>query len=949
MSLRSSMLAAAAALGCAFAAAAQEPPLSPAERFAPGVAPTPLLRFFAPTATQVHVAGSWSGWTNRAPMQTQGGEWLLDVRTLPVEEGRHEFKFIIDGAWEPGDNRALFVNGQRLLERPPDVILNAMLESANEIRVYLREPPRNPAAVKARLGKDNPIAKILQASGRESGRDRGCAVAGPMLCFLFDEAVQGVALEPGAHLSVAGNFNGWDASGGGRGQWRLKDDDNDNVWELCLPLDGLKRPPQDPDFLFRFTLNGSQWLNAPPTANPRDDGNGNMNLVALTNAPGGTVLKLIPEKPVDLTQPLDLAIDGLADRRARVTVKPGKALDAVVSTRPLGALLDKARGCTTYRLFAPRAQSVHLCLYDTPAYEVQKPKPKRIPPAERYRMWRHPADGTWEITVLGLDIGRYYSFNVAGPGGEGEGFQPDAQVGDPYAVAAAHAHNNGIVLDRDATNEWFRGWTDAAWKTPALEDLAIYESHVRDMTVHPSSKVPPALRGTYRGLLASLGTGTGLDHLRDLGINAIELLPTAEFENGERAHNWGYNTVFYFAPEAGYATEPLKGSQFYEFKQMVNDLHTNGFAVILDVVYNHVGGPNVFSLIDRKYFFRMTPDFQFLNFSGCGNDVRSEAPMMRRLIVDNVLYWLKEHRVDGFRFDLGELIDMDTMREVERAARAVKPDVILISEPWSFRGENKHQLRDTTWSAWNNDFRYAAKDFARGRADRTWFGKTMMGSVDIWAQRPAQAINYVESHDDYALVDELSLRPDKNGNEIDPMEVGMNKIAATMLFTSLGVPMLNAGQDFMRSKFGIHNSYNKGDAVNALRWTDRERPAAAEALAYYRGLIQLRASPEGRSFRLNRRPPEGYYQWLLPDENRALGFLVNGRRELPGRPFIVLANTHTDPVPFAFKLPPGRWRVIADGKRIDAAGVAGYEMLTGPRETTIKVPGLRTMIMMGDG
>lgn len=935
---------AAALLTCA-AALAQEPALSPERRFVPGETPTAALRFEQPIATNVAVAGAWDGWTNRAPLHRRGDEWVLDTRTLPLREGRFEYKFVVDGQWEPGDNRALFANEQKLLERPPDVILEAALESRQDLRVYLRAPPARPAALRAWFA-GQPVTNILLSAGRESGRRCGYTVAGGTVCFLFDEALYGVDLPPDGQVAVAGNFSGWNAAGGDRGQWRLRDADNDNVWELCVPLAGLTRPAGEPDLLFRFTVDGQRWMNADGAPNLRDDGHGNLNLVLRPEAGAGTVLKLIPDHPVDLAQPLEVAIDGLADRRARATVKPGKALDAVVSAKPLGVQLDRARGLTTYRLFAPRAKTVHLCLFDTPEYEVQKPAPKRLPPAERYPLWKDDADGVWEVTVLGLDAGRYYSFNVDGPAGEGEGFFPDAQVGDPYALAAAHSFNNTIVLDPAATNQWFGGWTDAAWKAPALEDMVIYETHLRDTTIHSSSGVPPALRGSYRGLTASLGTGTGLDHLRDLGVNTIELLPTAEFENGERNYNWGYCTTFYFAPEASYARDPRRGSQYYEFKQLMNDLHAAGFAVILDVVYNHVGGPNVFSLIDRKYYFRLTPDYRFQNFSGCGNDVRSEAPMMRRLIVDNIEHWLREFHADGFRFDLGELIDLDTMRAVEKAARAIKPDVVLISEPWSFRGENKHQLRDTGWSAWNNDFRYAAKDFARGRGDRTWLAKAIAGSVETWAARPPQAINYVESHDDYALVDELSARPDKNGNELDPFEVDMNRLAATLQFTSFGVPMLDAGQDFLRSKFGTHNSFDKGDAGNALRWTDRARPLAAEAMAYYRGLVRLRTSEAGRTFRLRERPPAGYAQWLYPGNGQALGFIVNAPRQRPGRGFAVLANGSNDTVPFSLTLPAGRWKVVGDGARIDPAGLPGYEPLDGPRATTIKAPPRRALILM---
>ena len=379
-------------------------------------------------------------------------------------------------------------------------------------------------------------------------------------------------------------------------------------------------------------------------------------------------------------------------------------------------------------------------------------------------------------------------------------------------------------MDPDETNEWWSGWTDSDYKTPPLQDVLIYEMHVRDMTMHPSSGVKAPLAGKYEGLLASEGLGTGLDHLRDLGVNFVELLPTSEFSNGEDEYNWGYATVFYFAPEASYARAPLKGSQYFEFKRLVNELHRRGIGVILDVVFNHVGSPNLFNLMDKKYFFRLNPDFTYSNFSGCGNDVKTESLMMRRLIVDNIVYWMNEFHVDGFRFDLAELVDLDTLMAVRDAARSINTNAVLISEPWSFRGENKHQLKGTGWSAWNNDFRYAAKDFVMGRRNREWLQKNIIGSVDTWAANPLQPVNYVESHDDMALADELCTRPDRDGRSLQEMDVAVNRLAATVLFTSLGMPMISEGQEFIRSKWGIHNTYNKGDEVNAIRWTDRERP-----------------------------------------------------------------------------------------------------------------------------
>jgi pullulanase/glycogen debranching enzyme len=939
----------AAGLALAPSLLASEPPLSAEVRMIPGAQPTRWLRYAAPTNARVEVSGSWNKWTKSFPMiRTNRTLFVLDVKTLPIDRpGRYEFKFIVDGQWEPGENRTLVINDDGLLERPPDVVLAARLDGRNEITVYLKRPIADARGIRAAIEPPVPIANVRISPGHPDKIARGYLIAGPTLKFVFDQKLYGLSLAPTNLVTVAGNFNWWNADGGRNGVWQLHDEDADGVWELAVPADGLRYPESDPFPMFRFVVDGERWTTPPASAPNRvRDPKGNVNLKIDFDEPGVSSIKLITAEPMNLSTTYNVVLDGLAPRRVRQVVSVGKLLDSITTSKALGAHLDKARGITTYRLFAPRATRVTLNIFTTPEYEVHRPTYRRLTPAERYPMFKDEEDGVWEISLLGLDTGKYYSFNVDGPTGDGEAFNGQAFVSDPYSFASAHSMNNSIVIDRDETNEWFGGWTATEWKTPKLEDLVIYEAHVRDLTIHPSSGVPPHLRGTYEGVLATLGTGAGLDHIKSMGFNAIEFLPTCEFENGVRDYSWGYNTVHYFAPEASYGRKPLRGSHYYEFKRFVDGLHRAGFAVLKDVVYNHVGGPNVFAMIDKKYFFRLTPDYRFINFSACGNDVRTEAPMMRRFIVDNVLYWMREHKVDGFRFDLAELIDMETMRQIEREARALNPDVILISEPWSIRGQNKEKLRGTTWSAWNNDFRYAAKDFARGRADREWLKKVIVGSTEIWASNPLQSVNYVESHDDMALVDELSLRPDRNGKYVQSYEVGMNKLAATLVFTSLGIPMVNEGQEFLRSKYGINNTYNKGDAVNAIRWDDRSRPLAAEAMRYYQGLIAMRRSDAGRAFRVAQTPPRDYYLWIDPPEPRALGYIVNARGQHPGRAFVVLLNSSDKTVTFDVPLPPGQWRVIGDHQTINMEGLAGQPPLTGGQTVALKVGGIKSLILM---
>lgn len=946
---------------------AVETPLGPDIRAVPGEQPTPWLRYQDPAATSVVVAGSWDQWSNRYPMTQADGVWTLDTRTLGATYGLYKFKFIPNGDWEKGDNRPLYINGEGLLERPSDLIFNATIDGRDEVTVSFRRGVPASAQPRARLVPDAAIRESRLSSPREAGSRQGYFISGGLITFVMEEAAYGLTLTPAERVAVAGNFTGWDG-GGGNGRWLLRDDNDDGLWEMTTQLPALRPPARNAsrsdadgpagerDLLFKFVVGGpapggaggNRWLAPPQGAlNATPDGKGNVNLRIDPASAGSTTLRVFTEQALDLSKNYVVVVEGLGERPLWAPVTPGKVLDQFVSDKPLGAILDRAQGATTYRLFAPRARSVHLCLFSTPAYEEQKPEYRRLEPAERYPMWKDEQDGVWEVSLLGLDVGRYYSFNVDGPTGNGEGFNGLAQVGDPYARAAAHAHNNTIVVDPDETNRWFGGWTDSEYSTVSPQDLVIYEMHVRDMTIHPSSGVAPNLGGTYEGLLATAGTGTGLDHLKELGVTTLEIMPLAEFSNGENEYNWGYAPVFYFAPEASYARDPLRGSQFFEFKGLVNELHRQGFGVVLDVVFNHVGGPNIFSLIDKKYFFRLNPDYSFSSFSGCGNDLRTEAPMMRRLIVDNILYWMKEFHVDGFRFDLCELVDLDTMMAVRDAARAVNTNVVLISEPWSFRGENKQQLKGTGWSAWNNDFRYAAKDFVSGRRNREWLQKNIAGSVDTWASDPLQPVNYLESHDDMALADELCTRPDRDGRSLQELDVAANRLAATILFTALGIPMISEGQEFIRSKRGLHNTFDKGDDVNALRWTDRDRPLAAQALAYYGGLIRLRRSPQGAAFRVAAKPPASYCQWILPPDGQTLGYVINPARNHEGNGFIVLLNASGATAEFSFALPAGRWRLIGNGEQVNPEGLPDAPVVEGPQaQFTVQVPGPGAYIFM---
>lgn len=919
---------------------------------------TPYLLYDAPaTVTNVEISGTWNAWKTRVPLaRNTNGLWELDVRTLGARLGRHEFKFIADDVWDNGDNRIMPINLDGIIERPPAMIQRAVVDDFKMIRVFFRQSLPPGIAPTATLDPPVPVIWTEVVTEMEDARLSGYLFSQGMVTFIFDQAAYGRDLPRETKVVVAGNFNGWDG-GGWNPQWVLKRGRLPGTWEGTVQLDGMRLPPGEKDLVFKFVLNGSEWLSPPEHApNALPDGKGSVNLKLDIFRAGGAEIRVHTAEPLDLTQAYVLKLDGVADRTLGVMTTPDGVFNKIRSDKAMGVTLDKARNTTTYRIFSPRARSVSLCFFNRPMAVTWTPAFKRFPPDEEFRMWKDPADGVWEITTRGLDVGRYYGFRVDGPPGDAESFDPYYVVGDPYGRAAANADGLTIVVDPAATNEWFQGWTDQAWRTPDPQDVVIYECHVRGMTVHPSSGAPAAKRGKYAGFMGTLGKGTGIDHLKKLGVNTVELLPISEFSEGADPYNWGYATVYYFAPEGTYAQAPEKGSSYYELKQLVNDLHNQGFAVVLDMVYNHVGGPNIFALIDKKYYFRLTPDLGFSNHSACGNDLKTEAPMMRKLIVDTIRYYLEEFHVDGFRLDLAELVDMTTMHAIRDTARAINPKAILIAEPWSpGRGENKHQLRGTGWSAWNNDFRYAAKDFARGWGNRDWLKGSLFGSVNTWALNPLQPVNYLESHDDMAFIDEITTNPGHDGRQLTDRDAAMNRLAVTILFTALGKSMIYEGQEFLRSKWGIKNTYNRGDAVNAIRWTDRERPLAAQALDYYTGLIQLRMSDAGAAFRVAQRPPQNYYRWLMPDNPKLLGYIVNVPQLHAGNGFAVLLNADDRERRFELELKGGsNWKMIGNGREIDPLGLAPRSWPAGKPppvwpagwQGEIAVPPLESVILM---
>jgi pullulanase/glycogen debranching enzyme len=392
----------------------------------------------------------------------------------------------------------------------------------------------------------------------------------------------------------------------------------------------------------------------------------------------------------------------------------------------------------------------------------------------------------------------------------------------------------------------------------------------------------------------------------------------------------------FFAPESSYATDPARASGVRELQALVKAFHQRGMAVILDVVYNHVGEPAHLMLVDKLYYFEQDGAGNLANWSGCGNDLCASAAMAKRLIIDSCTHLLEAYGVDGFRFDLADLIGAPVLREVETALKRVKPDVILIAEPWSFRGHIAGELRDTGWASWNDGYRNFLRDFVRGSGTRENFEYCLKGSPWYYAKWPAQTVNYTESHDDRTWIDVITENPGNNGDHPTQNDRERTHLMAAVLFMSIGIPMIAAGQDFLRSKHGVNNTYLRGD-LNALDYRRLYRFPATHA--YFADWIAFRRSETGRLLRHYARASEGFFQFYWARDSIAAAVLYNAdRSQGPERLLFAVNPTPYDTtIPLGDGLPAATWRQLANHENFFGTHRHGVSQ---PVEPELFVPAL---------
>ena len=617
----------------------------------------------------------------------------------------------------------------------------------------------------------------------------------------------------------------------------------------------------------------------------------------------------------------------------------------------LGVIYSK--NSSEFKLWAPLAEQVELVLYgkDYNALESNKTIIKM----------NRENRGVWRVKIDEDLSGEYYNYLVRNNGKTYESV-------DPYAKAVSINGEKSMVIDMESTNP--KGWSND--KKPILNDVTdsiIYEAHIRDLTKDEASGVIKALRGKYIGAVLEnskiKGTSitTGLDHLKELGITHIHLLPVFDYGSIDERYdspdnyNWGYDPQNYNVPEGSYSTNPYEGAvRISEFKEMVYKFHQAGIRVVMDMVYNHTYNlESPLNLTVPGYYYRKDKYGCYSNGSGCGNETASERYMFRKYMIDSVLYWAKEYHIDGFRFDLMGLHDLETMRIIRNELNKVDKSIIMYGEGWtcydtplnineSAVKNNICKFDDLQIAAFSDDARDSIKGsvflkeslgFVNGGDNYeesikyTICASTKHDEIDLskvvysksfWANEPYQTITYDSAHDNNTLFDKLRMScKDENEEEL----LKMNKLAAAIVLTSQGISFLHEGEEFARVKENlqgeiIENSYNSSDYTNELKWLRKQR--YIDLFNYYKGLIKLRK--EYKAFRMNsNKEIQNNISFMAKGnefkDEHMVGYFINIEDYNDSYSKIAVifnANKYNVEV----DLNEGEWNVLVDGEKADS-------------------------------
>jgi pullulanase len=555
-----------------------------------------------------------------------------------------------------------------------------------------------------------------------------------------------------------------------------------------------------------------------------------------------------------------------------------------ITNKQLGMIYTPTK--TTFRVWSPIMDKIELVLYkDSKSHE------KVIYPM------RKSIDGVHEVTIRGDLKGLNYSYLVRG-----------LETTDPYSIAASINSQRSGIVDLKETNP--EGWENQKIPQTNKSEAIIYEAHIKDFTASASSNVND--RGKYLAFIEKI------PYLKELGVTHIHLMPIndfitvneeEEFFFHEDNYNWGYDPELYNVPEGSYSTDPEDLTcRIRELKTLIMELHNAGLSVIMDVVYNHTykTEKSNFNIIMPDYFHRKNPDGSFSNGSGVGNEIASERPMVKKFIIDSLKYWVNEYKIDGFRFDLMALIDIDTVKEAVSILSQINPNILIYGEPWTGgptvlppdKMTLKGRQKDQNFSLFNDDFRNAIKGdndghlwgYAQGSSDlKHQVEIGLAGSINYYqnhkgfTNNPLESINYLNSHDNLILADKIK----KSLAHMDEKGlIRVNKFSHSILFTAQGIPFIHAGNEFLRSKHMNQNSYNTDLSINAIDWTYKEK--YKDYFNYIKDLITIRKEYE--EFRMTD-ANEVMYRLRFMDMENIIGYTIK-RKE--GNRFLFISHNNKD-------------------------------------------------------
>lgn len=589
---------------------------------------------------------------------------------------------------------------------------------------------------------------------------------------------------------------------------------------------------------------------------------------------------------------------------------------------------------TTFNFISPTADQMQVQIYSSAdtdscmSYDLKK-----------------QANDLWSLTIKGDLQGKYYTIRSLQ---NGEWSEPAPGI---FAKAVSVNGERAAIIDMNKTNP--QGWAED--KRPQMTDptdIVVYETHLRDFTMSQNSGI------TNKGKFLSLteentkttdGLTSGIEHLKELGITHLQILPMFDYGSIDETtlskgnYNWGYDPINYNVPEGGYSTNPYDpATRIIEAKQMIQALHKAGIRVVMDVVYNHTYNVMGCSLgrVIPKYFYRLNPDGTYANGSGCGNETASEKELMRQFMIESVCYWAEEYHIDGFRFDLMGIHDQETMRQIRAALDKIDPTILVYGEGWAamtpaYEYEKLAMKQYTHFmprvGAFSDDIRNALigspfdheRGFASGNnssRNAVCFG--LVGGIDYkenqygegWSGQPMQHVSYITCHDNYCLRDRIEVSAK---DETQDTQIRMNKLAQTAVLVSQGMTFIYGGEELYRTKLGIDNSYQSPDSINTIPWENKLK--YNDLYEYYRQIIQIRH--QHKALRLGSAELVNKHVEFLPTENNSLIiYRIYDVNPLDNaKSIIVLLNGSKETIEAA--IPQGDYSVLAEDAKADANGL----------------------------